>query len=123
MNALAAATPDLHRLLAGLPGPASADYPHGQPFVQALSHGSLRVELFVPATSRLGRDIQSPHPQDELYVIQHGRARLRVGDHCGPVRAGDLRLVRAGVTHRFEEFSRDFATWVVFFGPPGGERP
>jgi hypothetical protein len=24
--------------------------------------------------------------------------------------------------HRFEEFSADFATWVMFWGPKGGER-
>lgn len=34
---------------------------------------------------------------------------------------GDLRLVPAGVEHRFEEFSDDFSTWVVFYGPSGGE--
>ena len=27
----------------------------------------------------------------------------------------------AAVEHRFIEFSEDFATWVVFRGPPGGE--
>ena len=27
-----------------------------------------------------------------------------------------------GAVHRFEHFSSDFATWVVFWGPPGGER-
>jgi hypothetical protein len=31
-------------------------------------------------------------------------------------------FVAAGVPHRFEEFSRDFAAWVVFWGPKGGER-
>jgi hypothetical protein len=23
--------------------------------------------------------------------------------------------------HRFEDFTEDFATWVVFYGPEGGE--
>jgi uncharacterized protein YjlB len=31
-------------------------------------------------------------------------------------------FVPAGTTHRFEDFSADFATWVVFWGPQGGER-
>jgi hypothetical protein len=30
-------------------------------------------------------------------------------------------FVPAGVAHRFERFSPDFATWVVFWGPHGGE--
>ena len=30
-------------------------------------------------------------------------------------------FVPAGVEHRFDDFSDDFAAWVVFFGPKGGE--
>jgi hypothetical protein len=30
--------------------------------------------------------------------------------------------VPAGKAHRFENFTPDFATWVVFWGPQGGER-
>jgi len=29
----------------------------------------------------------------------------------------------AGAPHRFENFSQDFVTWVVFCGPPQGEKP
>jgi mannose-6-phosphate isomerase-like protein (cupin superfamily) len=39
---------------------------------------------------------------------------------CGgertPVGAGDLLFVPAGDIHRFETFSDDFCTWVVFIG-------
>jgi mannose-6-phosphate isomerase-like protein (cupin superfamily) len=35
--------------------------------------------------------------------------------------SGDLLFVPAGETHRFEEFSDDFAAWVIFYGPEGGE--
>ena len=31
------------------------------------------------------------------------------------------RFVPARVDHRFEEFTPDFAAWVVFWGPRGGE--
>ena len=34
---------------------------------------------------------------------------------------GDL-FVPAGQIHRFEDFSSDFAVWVAFYGPEGGER-
>jgi len=37
-----------------------------------------------------------------------------------PFTAGDFLFVSAGVEHRFEEFSKDFKTWVIFFGPKGG---
>ena len=32
----------------------------------------------------------------------------------GPATAGDV--------HRFENFGKDFVTWVVFYGPTGGEK-
>lgn len=112
---------DLHRLLAQLPGSVDGMYPHGRPFVTALAHGSMRVELFVPAASRLGKDMQQPHAQDELYLVQHGRARLCMAGEEHALRAGDVRFVPAGVDHRFEDFSQDFATWVVFYGPKRGE--
>ena len=35
---------------------------------------------------------------------------------------GDVLFVGAKVEHRFEDFSDDFATWVVFYGPRGGEQ-
>ena len=34
---------------------------------------------------------------------------------------GDAIFAPAGWVHRFEDFSGDFATWVVFWGPKGGE--
>ena len=34
---------------------------------------------------------------------------------------GDMLFVPAGTVHRFEDFSDDFATWVIFYGPEGGE--
>jgi len=34
---------------------------------------------------------------------------------------GDLLFVPAGIVHRFEDFTDDFATWVMFYGPEGGE--
>ncbi len=36
-------------------------------------------------------------------------------------RPGDVLFVPAKVAHRFEDFSNGFATWVMFYGPSGGE--
>jgi quercetin dioxygenase-like cupin family protein len=44
------------------------------------------------------------------------------GDTRHRFQAGDAFFVPAGQVHRFEHFSDDFVTWVVFWGPPGGER-
>lgn len=38
-----------------------------------------------------------------------------------PIKTGSFLFVPAGQEHRFEEFSADFAVWVFFYGPHGGE--
>ncbi len=114
---------DFQALLASLPQPAQGDYPHGTPFVPALAHASLSVELFAPGTSRLGRDIQQPHAQDELYVVQRGTSNFWRDGSAVAVQAGDILFVPAGAPHRFENFSPDFVTWVVFYGPSAGKQP
>jgi len=88
----------------------------GRAFV-GLRHGSMRVLLYAP----LGTDEQTPHTQDELYIVQSGRGRFRKGDKVGAFGPGDVIFVEAGATHRFEDFSKDFAAWAVFWGPAGGE--
>lgn len=106
-----------------LPPGSRTDYPNGLPFAPALQHGSMSMELFVPATSRLGRDIQQPHPQDELYIVLLGSAELVLGNERLRAQTGDAFFVPAGLPHRFENFSDDFSTWVVFYGIDGGEHP
>ena len=41
--------------------------------------------------------------------------------HRRPIEPGSFIFVPAGATHRFESFSADFAVWVAFYGPEGGE--
>jgi mannose-6-phosphate isomerase-like protein (cupin superfamily) len=104
-------------LLSKLPGPRTEQWPQGERFTQALKHGSMSLELYNP----VGHDPQTPHQQDELYFIYSGEGQITIGSeryHCVP---GDAFFVHAGVEHRFEEFSEDFVTWVVFWGPEGGE--
>ncbi len=104
-------------LRALIPGAATATWPQGEPFVIGLEHGSLSLELYAP----VGTDRQTPHERDEVYVVESGRATLRIGETSYAVRPGDVALVRAGEDHRFEEFEAGFATWVLFWGPIGGE--
>ena len=88
-----------------------------------LAHGSMTLRWYAPA----GRDPQSPHDQDEIYIVMAGRGTFAIGrDEAelerAPFAAGDAIFVPAGWVHRFEDFTDDFATWVFFYGPPGGER-
>lgn len=39
-----------------------------------------------------------------------------------PFVQGDFLFVPAGVGHRFENFTNDFFTWVIFYGAVGGEK-
>lgn len=94
-----------------LPGPAGAR------FVTLFRHGSLSVELYAPR----GADPQTPHRQDEIYVVVSGRGTFVRGAARHPFGPGDLLFVPAGEGHRFEEFSEDLAVWVIFYGPDGGE--
>src|SRR5580692_8522906 len=104
-------------LLSKLPGPCSPAWPEGEHFTRAMAHGSMSVELYIP----VGRDSQTPHAQDELYFIHSGTGEITIGDQRHNFAAGDAFFAPAGVEHRFEKFSEDFVTWVVFWGPEGGE--
>lgn len=86
-------------------------------FVEVLRHGSMSVELYAP----VDLDGQSPHEQDELYVVATGSGRLQIGEISYAVQPGSVAFVRAGEEHRFEDFTADFSTWVIFWGPTGGE--
>lgn len=69
-----------------------------------------------------GTDTQTPHSQDEVYVVLKGRGRFACADESWEFGEGDTLFAPAGVAHRFEEFSNDLAVWVFFYGPDGGER-
>jgi len=85
--------------------------------VPVLRHGLTEVELYQPQLV----DPQTPHSRDEIYVVARGSGRFFNGEATLDVRQGSLILVPAGVAHRFEQFSDDFAVWVIFYGPEGGE--
>ncbi|MBI1731576.1 MAG: cupin domain-containing protein [Gammaproteobacteria bacterium] len=103
--------------LARLPGPRTPDWPDGEFFVTLMAHGTMSVEYYAPR----GADPQTPHDQDELYFIHTGRGELRIAGERFAFSAGDCFFVPARVEHRVETFSPDFGTWVVFWGPQGGE--
>ncbi len=84
-----------------------------------LEHGTLEIGCYKP--DRV--DPQQPHARDEVYFVQSGSGFFICGDDRQSFEAGEALFVPAGMTHRFEDFSADFAAWVVFYGPAGGERP
>jgi len=103
----------LARAQARIPGPA------GEHSVSVLQRGTLDVKLSLPTPPNQ----QTPHAQDEVYVVIRGRGILLHNGERDPFESGDLLFVAAGTEHRFEDFSEDLAVWVVFYGPRGGEVP
>lgn len=89
-----------------------------KPFLTLLRHGTLQVELYRPQKV----DLQNPHKKDEVYVIISGDGQFFKDGEYTSFGPGDVLFVPAGIVHRFEKFSDDFATWVIFYGPDGGER-
>jgi len=93
--------------------------PHvsGARYVEPTTHGTMRLGLYGPRT----HDPQQPHDQDELYIVQKGTGTFWCEGRARSFGPGDVLFVAAGVEHRFEGFTDDFAAWVVFWGPKGGE--
>lgn len=107
----------LAELLSRIPGAPSAHWPDGERYALAFSHGTMSVGYYAPA----GADPQQPHKRDELYLIHAGTGSIFIAGERHAFTAGDVFFVAAGAEHRFEHFSADFGTWVVFWGPTGGE--
>jgi mannose-6-phosphate isomerase-like protein (cupin superfamily) len=98
---------------AAIPGPA------GERAYLVLKRGTLDVKLSIP----LPPNQQTPHEQDELYVVFRGRGVLVHDGKRSSFAPGDILFVAAGVEHFYEGFSADLALWRLFYGCPGGEIP
>jgi mannose-6-phosphate isomerase-like protein (cupin superfamily) len=87
------------------------------PSAAIFEHGTLQIKMYQPA----GTDMQQPHDRDEVYFVASGSGWFVNGPDRHAFASGDMLFVPAGAVHRFENFTDDFCTWVVFYGPEGGE--
>lgn len=90
----------------------------GQLFKSLFEHSSLFVEIYKPEKV----DLQQPHDRDEVYIIISGSGRFINGAQEVSFGPHDFLFVPAGQEHRFIDFTDDFSTWVLFYGPVGGEK-
>lgn len=102
----------LAEVLAKIPGP------DGERYAVGMERGTLRLLVYAPR----GNDPQTPHGQDEVYIVVKGKGTFFDGKQRVPFEPNDVLFVPAGAEHRFENFSDDFVAWVVFYGPQGGEK-
>jgi len=91
--------------------------PAGERAVLVMKRGTADVKLSIPAPP----NVQTPHEQDEIYVVVRGRGVLVHEGKRDPFEAGDLLFVAARVEHHYEDFSNDLALWRIFYGAHGGE--
>jgi mannose-6-phosphate isomerase-like protein (cupin superfamily) len=84
----------------------------GPPYLEFLRVPQLSAGLYVLAAGAV--DGQSPHTEDELYLVLAGQATLQVGHAQRPVRPGSLVFVRAGERHAFHSIQEELRLLVVF---------
>lgn len=82
-------------------------------FANLFTDKTLEIEIYKPEKV----DLQQPHKKDEVYVIISGTGTFFNDGIMTDFGPGDLLFVPAGKEHRFENFSEDFSTWVIFYGP------
>lgn len=85
----------------------------GPRYVTMFKNARLELEYYSP----VGSDPQQPHTRDEMYFVLSGSGWFVSGDTRRRFGPGEVFYVPAGVPHRFEEFSADFATWAIFLEP------
>lgn len=107
----------LRETLAKLPLPATEKWPQGVWDVTTFERDTLSVLLFAPKY----QDYQTPHSQDEIYIVMRGSGTLQAEGQPLEFEAGDILFVPARRDHRFVRFTGDLLLWVVFWGPHHAE--
>ncbi len=87
----------------------------GRPYHEFIRSTSMSVGLYVLDAGAI--DGQSPHREDEIYVVLAGRSRFTAGDEVRDVQPGDVIYVHAGVPHRFHDIAEQLQL-IVVFAPP-----
>ena len=81
--------------------------------VDALSAGVYRLDAGTA-------DPQTPHLQDEVYVVLAGAGSIEVAGRREEIAAGSLVYVPRGVAHHFVDITGDLELLVVFAPPESG---
>lgn len=91
----------------------------GRPYREFLRVPSLSCGIYaLPAGAK---DLQSPHDEDEVYLVLEGSGRITVNGEERRVQRGSVLYVKATSEHSFFEIDEDM-TLLVFFasGGPSG---
>jgi mannose-6-phosphate isomerase-like protein (cupin superfamily) len=91
---------------------AALPFPPGRLSSLAFDDNGLELRHYSPR----GTDPQTPHDRDEIYIVISGTGRYRRVGEVVAFAPGDVLYAAAHEEHRFEDFTPDFATWVIFWG-------
>ena len=79
--------------------------------VEPFEKDGVKLVFFAPR----GADYQTVHDEDEFYFIARGSGKIVIDGATSEFSSGNVFFVEAGVSHHFEGFTDDFATWAIFF--------
>lgn len=82
------------------------------PYLEFLDVSTLNMGLYVLPAG--GKDPQSPHEQDEVYVIEEGKAILDVEGKDHQVSKGSIVFVKARAQHHFHSIEEELKVLVFF---------
>jgi len=82
------------------------------PYLEFLRVPALSAGLYTLEAGAV--DGQSPHSEDEVYVVMTGRGRISVADEVSEVGPGSIVYVAATVPHRFHDITERMEVLVVF---------
>ena len=77
-----------------------------------IENQDLQVRYYSPKK----KDNQTPHKQDEVYIIAKGNGTFVRGHEEIFFSVGDVIFIKKNENHYFKDFTEDFATWVIFYG-------
>ena len=101
----------VEEFLPKLPLPADKKWKEGVWDIEPFRKGNVSLVFFAPS----GTDYQTFHDEDEFYFIGRGRGELIIDGETFGCEVGDAFFVPAKLSHHFENFTNDFATWAIFF--------
>jgi mannose-6-phosphate isomerase-like protein (cupin superfamily) len=86
----------------------------GTRFYEFLRRDALSAGMYILPGD--GEDDQTPHREDEIYIVTAGTGRITIEGREHQVGPGSIIFVAAQDEHRFSDFSEDLEILVVF-GP------
>jgi mannose-6-phosphate isomerase-like protein (cupin superfamily) len=101
----------IEEMLAKLPLPANEKWKNGVFDVEPFKRENVSLVFFAPR----GTDFQTFHEEDEFYFIAKGSGELIIDNRRFSCETGDAFFVAAKLPHHFENFTKDFAAWAIFF--------